>query len=1310
MGLRSLAIAYLLGGLTFIPLLVATVVTIAWYASPRTEDKEGENGVRGVGAEIERGRERGVSSNAPSPQEDNVVGDAAASGTFAVLRSYNFSAALSALNSRNSITGGGNSGAGGGLTDGSTELGGSSESVYQSMYRSVFDRNNKNAIVNVVLRSSEDDKAGPDDDGRGKKKAAVVGASVFYIVLRHGHLMLYDSPAQVEVRHVISLGHHTISLSDGSSRSNGGSGDDDEVLQDGELFVKRTAIVLTPIDQAPDGHSSHTVRGRGSTRPFYLFSSTCSEKEDFYHALLTTRTPPPVPQPLAAEDLIKLQSTLHSSTLTPETRALNALLGRIFLSLHRTKYLETLIRRKIERKITRVQKPAFLASLAVDSLDLGDAAPVLSQLRLKDLDLSGDTTIAFTLRYTGGMRVVLTAVARLDLGYSRLKPRTLSLVLATTLQRLHAQVLVRVKPPPSNRIWFCFDSMPEMDVQVAPVVSQRQITYAFILRAIEERIRTVVGETLVKPNWDDLPFFDTRGQKVRGGIWKDEGDGELVRDEREGEGVHSHADIDWKDRISLLGERNAKTMSMPTLAGGAVGATETGDSSSSGSESTTARTSAVTTEVSLLQEQNTALKRRSVASLPLSGQLTGTGDQDHEGAPHPPPLPRRPLRSPSFTSPSPAAPSVTLNDTSVGSVKADGASYQQPHRKSTWRSRASLQGPSGRKEAVEGLREMRDRDIERKLAQGRVSSASSPATSIDNGTVIMEPGGQTNETYAESEDLELANEDDIITSARTSSDSRTVTSSRSPSLREQIKSPLQADSSASSIRSSRPSQSSQGPRSKALFAATAAATTAAKNWGWNALANRKINTGSGPSPRYPHDGVTAATASRAAAHHHSGIGNGRGVDSVVKEPIGRGQPLPPPGVPLPRPAGQQKTLWQAAANGLGGMGRGMGMGIRRKPVPSGFPVRTVRPLAGEEREGENDRVQFENFNGLPEDEKAQKVLGEPIGEAEDEFGPWRENSGLEEEVERLGKGEMGSAHSFAGLADVDPNENYGENDAEQADDMEASLAPGFGLSAGEDEAVGEQGELVASSTGETGQVSHMNIRGEAQDEEDARPSSATSSAALSATRRSGSQEIERIPAKKVPSPHPPQRQDMLKAVPVATATTAGNTGEEPQNDVVQDHVQHIGGESEEDGVVDEVNGERNALTVSSSLELRHPDTMKIMPAINVSEEMNSYPLSDNEFHLDQELSAPGAVAAVSPVPAYPEYAGDDFNSPSRSAEVGSLDDGDGQGEKVASAATVAEQISVEREDVGGANSKDEKECHGVGKRTAQGEEVDSAVP
>lgn len=373
-------VAYIVGGFTFIPLVVIVTLLLAWYLAPKHETNTTHTkpaavslGVAGEAKSQELGHKTG----------QQLSGAAAASGTFAVLRRYDFQAATAALSARNNA--GSNGIANATPADGSigndASTSSSSESVYQVMYRSVFDRNKNNNNTRTLLADSTADQNPSVKPGKSKGPPA----NVFYIVLRHGHLMLYDSPAQVEVKHVISLAHHAITLQAG----NGAFPEDNHsTIPEADLFVKRTAIVLTPTD-IPNG-ALQQANEQPPTRPIVLFGSLSIEKEDFYHALLASRASPPTPLELDPAALIKLQSTLHSSSLTPETKAVNALLGRIFLALQHSDFLSNFIRRKIENKLARIQKPSFIPLVEIRSLDLGDAGPVISNLRLKDLDISGD--------------------------------------------------------------------------------------------------------------------------------------------------------------------------------------------------------------------------------------------------------------------------------------------------------------------------------------------------------------------------------------------------------------------------------------------------------------------------------------------------------------------------------------------------------------------------------------------------------------------------------------------------------------------------------------------------------------------------------------------------------------------------------------------------------------------------------------------------------------------------------------------------------------------------------------------------------
>jgi hypothetical protein len=281
--------------------------------------------------------------------------------------------------------------------------------------------------------------------------------------------------------------------------------------------------------QKPEGDVS------ANAKSFFLFSDNCSEKEDFYHAVLqaqehhhdrSTANAPPTPMKFETPDLVKLVQQLHASEENLHTRWINALIGRIFLALYKTSEIKDFIATKITKKIARVPKPALISSVTLRSIDMGILPPFITNPKLKELTVDGDLIVEADISYKGNFRVEISAIARLELG-TRFKAREVTLVLASILKRLDGHLLIRIKPPPSNRLWITFETPPRMELSVEPIVSSRQITYGVILRAIESRMREVVNETLVLPNWDDVPFTNTMAQEIRGGIWqKDKKDGE----------------------------------------------------------------------------------------------------------------------------------------------------------------------------------------------------------------------------------------------------------------------------------------------------------------------------------------------------------------------------------------------------------------------------------------------------------------------------------------------------------------------------------------------------------------------------------------------------------------------------------------------------------------------------------------------------------------------------------------------------------------------------------------------------------------
>lgn len=368
--------------------------------------------------------------------------------------------------------------------------------------------------------------------------------------------MLYDDANQVEVRYVISLAHHDVTI-------HSGEGD----IPEGELWIKRNAICLSRrLDSLGDLG--------GPTPPFFLFSENLSEKEDFYLAMLRNQSKlwdsvdqPPTRQEFDVKHIISLVQRLHSSEEQLQTRWINAFFGRLFLALYQTPELERFLRNKIAKKISRVNKPNFISKVGLQRIDMGEGAPFLTNPRLKDLTVDGNCCVEADVQYSGNFRVEISATVRIDLG-QRFKAREVDIVLAVVLKKLEGHLLVRFKPPPSNRFWMSFETMPRIEMDVQPIVSSKQITFSPILRTIESKIREVVAESIVLPFWDDVPFMDTHGQAFRGGIWQRETPEADVRVDildESGDAPATHKIPHADSSLEALKSKDDRSMSMPVL-------------------------------------------------------------------------------------------------------------------------------------------------------------------------------------------------------------------------------------------------------------------------------------------------------------------------------------------------------------------------------------------------------------------------------------------------------------------------------------------------------------------------------------------------------------------------------------------------------------------------------------------------------------------------------------------------------------------------------------------------------------------------
>ncbi|CCC08752.1 hypothetical protein SMACR_05392 [Sordaria macrospora] len=814
MGWTVFLLIYLFGGLTFLPLLVVCILLHAHFSFPyrpdadQHHDPEADDLIQ-PGDDLDALKAEQKKDGKPRVAHHD---DGVASGYFAVCREYTPMGINAKPIERSTPVG-------------STTVAAPSPSVYQTMYRSIFDRKSSSP-------SPIDHKNGPSQ--RPKK-----AGNVFYVVLRHGHLMLFDDDEQLEVRHVVALAHHEVSIYSG-----------EEVTPEGELYIKRNAICLSRktdgVETGPDSQVS---------KPFYLFSENCSAKEDFYFALLRNQeqqaldTGNEVPSPIQFEvkNIINLVQRLHSSEEHMQTRWLNAMIGRIFLGIYKTKDIENAIREKLTKKISRVKRPAFLSKIAIKGIDTGESAPFITNPRLRDLTVEGECCIEADVRYTGNFRLEVAATARIDLG-ARFKAREVDLVLAVVVRKLEGHVLFKIKPPPSNRLWFSFQQAPKMEMTIEPIVSSRQITYTVILRQIEKQIKEVMAETLVLPFWDDMPFFNTEHKKWRGGIFHDD----VVVSTMDLEtAAAQEGDLDEVERLEAT--HDGHDHDVPHV-------------EKSHSMSSFEKTLDKKPSISLFGRMTTKAKgdTYSASTTSLSTDNKSEFKTETKSETHIPP----PIRVVSITHP----PTPTV---STDAINADvfKPSSSPPDESAAASAMATLsiqaQSPTRPQPPHSPLRP----SVTSKSSGQSSGSSSSEATDAEKDLQDFDKRNQARRNTA--------------TSAGSQEESRP----RSPasSIRGSVKSQTgtikgifaRRDTVSSTSGAGTPNHPDSGKKAALAAAFVTNAAASAKRWGLNALQRHTNNDGPpGRSASFTDD-------------HPSGLD--------LNQPMGRGQPLPPPGTPLPMP-------------------------------------------------------------------------------------------------------------------------------------------------------------------------------------------------------------------------------------------------------------------------------------------------------------------------------------------------------------------------------------------------------------------------
>ncbi|OLY78962.1 hypothetical protein AYI68_g6980 [Smittium mucronatum] len=344
-----------------------------------------------------------------------------------------------------------------------------------------------------------------------------------YAVLKGGNIFLYDSEKKNEGFGTIVLSEYTASL-----------GFVDE-FKESRAYSKKTPILLHRQDNlnistgsslTPDPNSANHAH-KDQKIAYCLFTLQSTKKEDWYFAITSTILQ------INTDDISKLQRSCFSmewaqvknvldyrfkdkkDSNAPTSASdifLNALLGRLALGVMKTKAAHAFLKKKITKKFDSLQLPSVIDQIEVLNLSIGKNIPLLSETKLSSYGQNGQINLETFIDYSGGLTILLKVTAKL---VNVKIPINFDL----KVNRLRGSAVMSLKQPPSDRFWFGFKELPDIDLEIEPIFMQKKIKVKKIIDVLNSKILDSFKSSFVLPNMSDILFF-IPGKKSKGGIFE----------------------------------------------------------------------------------------------------------------------------------------------------------------------------------------------------------------------------------------------------------------------------------------------------------------------------------------------------------------------------------------------------------------------------------------------------------------------------------------------------------------------------------------------------------------------------------------------------------------------------------------------------------------------------------------------------------------------------------------------------------------------------------------------------------------------
>jgi hypothetical protein len=408
-----------------------------------------------------------------------------------------------------------------------------------------------------------------------------------------------------------------------------------------------------------------------------------------------------------------------------------------------------------------------------------------------------------------------------------------------------------------------------------------------ILRQIENRIKEVVAESIVLPYWDDIAFFSTEGKRWRGGIWVDDtpvrAPGGLETAAEDGDDEIEHLE---PDNLSGSTVPMEKSMSVPVLVESSQPTTFSRRTAKSLFNLANPKASASSTSVDTTKsDKPRAIRHGSFTS--ASSPIVST-DVTNADALKPATPPERSYATSVMTA-------ISIKSQSPSPAQTPHGSPSRPSGFGKARSHSSASSQSDR-----GFNEplTKQPTVEATIDNLPISSEIYPQSPNSINGVSQRSDSQEISSHLRRQDS---------TSSSTMSDGVLGHGQEPTPQKPFINHSPRQNSASSSAKSVNNSENLIVPGKRITLTTVANAAATARRWGLNAL---QRNTDQNRDVSLDRDG------------------------NNISQPMGRGRPLPPPGIPLPPPDRKKPTAPIPVP--------------KRKPIsPPVLPQRPARPSSYE---------------------------------------------------------------------------------------------------------------------------------------------------------------------------------------------------------------------------------------------------------------------------------------------------------------------------------------------------------------------------